>query len=392
MENRVIDCIAKENYIHYQQCVQENLYKLQNKKTVIFGAGIIGMQFSYILEMNKITSYLFCDNDSTKWGNKINNQDIISPEELDDKRDSYFVCLAMENYTECAKQLEEKGYCLGQNWIIIHNYSGNKLIHDFCDMRKEKVLVLGDCITSNVSILENKKNSLAELLMENEEVRVLGMNGLYMREFYMLLQMALSKNPFIKKVILMLDISILYEKYHLLPKNQHKDVMECLGNKLEYATEEMNEFFKEIDLRGGKNGDSYLVSPKRVGNVSKEEIENGRKLYMRINQMFTAREDTESVTYLEKILDICNEKEIEASVIVCPVNYELGEEYFHELFFERYGAICEMVECKVKRKKANYLDLSYLLPRSNFITIRSASEGIKEDGRRKMVKEIEKII
>lgn len=45
--------------------------------------------------------------------------------------DNYFVYLAMENYEECATQLEEMGFEMGIDWVNLTNCSERKLLDSF---------------------------------------------------------------------------------------------------------------------------------------------------------------------------------------------------------------------------------------------------------------------
>lgn len=390
-EERTIECIAKENYIRYQDSIRDNQHNFRNKTIVIFGAGIIGLQFSYLLESASFVDYLFCDNDKEKQGTKIRGHEVISALRLKDNKDQYYVFLAMERYKDCEKQLLEWGYEATKDWYNLKNVSEEQLINDFIGATQKEEIMFCDCVATNISIIENDKVSLRDLLMKESNVQVLGLNGLYMRSFYMLLQMLWNCNKKIKRVALLLDISIFYEKYPLFPKNQHEDLILKLKDISGLDNEEMMDYINTIESRANSNRNFYMVSPERTKLLSPEQIEQGRMMHMRLNQMFHLREETESVEYLRLFLEFCRLKGIQASVIVFPVNYQLGELYFRERFKVKYGAICDGIKKYVLAEEATWQDLSYLLPKEDFITIRSVGEGIRMQGRIKIANAVKRI-
>ena len=52
-------------------------------KLIIFGAGTLGKLTAQVLKINNIEVDFYCDSDARKHNKKINNKDIISPEDLD---------------------------------------------------------------------------------------------------------------------------------------------------------------------------------------------------------------------------------------------------------------------------------------------------------------------
>ena len=66
----LINTVSESNYISYKKCISEYICDHVGR-IVLFGAGIIGLQFLYTLlhEENKdIKDIVFCDNNENKWG------------------------------------------------------------------------------------------------------------------------------------------------------------------------------------------------------------------------------------------------------------------------------------------------------------------------------------
>ena len=77
---KVIECIAKENYDNFCNAIMKTEKLRIGKKVVVFGAGILGLQFANTLLSLGVDDFIFCDNDKNKWGRKICNTQILSPD------------------------------------------------------------------------------------------------------------------------------------------------------------------------------------------------------------------------------------------------------------------------------------------------------------------------
>lgn len=69
-----------------------------NKKLVIFGAGTDGRMTYDVLTKNGISVYAFCDNDETKWGNDFCGRTVLSPADVKEQGEDYFVVIASHNH------------------------------------------------------------------------------------------------------------------------------------------------------------------------------------------------------------------------------------------------------------------------------------------------------
>lgn len=83
------------------------LQKISDLRIIIFGAGDTGLSAYWYLK-NKRTTLMFCDNDPTKWGTKIEGIEVIPPSELPRHSFSY-VLIASARHKEIASQLREMG-------------------------------------------------------------------------------------------------------------------------------------------------------------------------------------------------------------------------------------------------------------------------------------------
>ncbi|MEH7384269.1 FkbM family methyltransferase [Bacillus sp. JJ1521] len=83
------------------------LLNKQQKPIILFGTGIIGkINLAYCKKYCKAEKILFCDNDSNKWGSKIDEINVISFEELVTKyRESYIIISTFQFRDEIYSQL-----------------------------------------------------------------------------------------------------------------------------------------------------------------------------------------------------------------------------------------------------------------------------------------------
>lgn len=385
---RVIECIAKENYDNFCNAIMETKMLRREKTIAIFGAGILGMQFANTLQSLEISNFVFCDNDINKWGRMISNAPIFSPSVIFQQSDTFFVYLAIEDYYECLKMLINNGYQLGYNLFNLTNCSELRLIEDYEQNFGAEVLILGDCTTTTISLNDEKKLSLKDLLYKKNEVKVMAMNGLYMRAFYNLFLLNLNDMHALRKVVVLLNLDIFGNKYHLLCKNQHEIVFEKMYKKFKGKNSEIADFINTMQERRKNTYIFNYVSPNRDENLSESKIEQGRRNHLKLNYLYELQEDNESMQYLGKMVEECIKRNILPCFVVMPVNWELGELYFKDDFYERYNKIRDVIcECIVSRK-GTVLDMSYQLTQDDFISLRSTNEGIKEDGRNKIAQAI----
>ncbi len=85
--------------------------RLQDKKLVCFGSGIDGITAKKIFG-NLVKRFIFCDNDSRKWGKQIENVDIIPPQQLWEsyQKSEFVILISSRNYrVPIQKQLLQMG-------------------------------------------------------------------------------------------------------------------------------------------------------------------------------------------------------------------------------------------------------------------------------------------
>lgn len=338
----------------------------------------MGIQLSYVLEKYGLNVYAFSDNDSKKWGKRWGDFPIVGPQQLVDI-DNIFIFLAMERFGDCKLQLEEMGYVHNNNLIVVAEGITNKYVEDFMNKSRAKTLVLGDCMLNVISLCEEEKESLFERFDRNADVKVLAKNGIYMRFYYHILQMSICKMKNLNKVLLMFSVDIFSNQYHLLPANQHKDVLDKICVISGENSSELSDFRREVEIRNKGNAINFSSPNRSIQN--KAMISQELKNHTMINYLYQIRKENESLQYLNKFIEVCHENDIECICILMPVNYELGLNIFSCDFIEKYERNKAEICACILKEKAFFCDLSYLLRKEHFMAIRSSNEGIFSRGR-----------
>lgn len=388
---KLIACVAKENYDNFLHAWFKTETHRKEKQTVIFGAGILGMQFYYTLICLGVKKILFCDNDQTKWGQKIEECLILSPWEIAGKSEKYFIFLAMEHYQSCVVQIEQMGYQPNSQYYNLTNCSEQRLLEDFGRDLDARTLILGDCTTSTICLEDETRESIGESLYQKGKTKVLAANGLYLRAFYHLFWMSMKQMKQLKRLVILLNLDIFGENYHLFPSNQHPEMMLHLLEQFGSNHPETSSFAEDVRHRAQNENIFQTLSPNRKSNLSEQKIAQGRRVHLQLNYMYRLNQNTESICYLDRMLADCARMGIKNIYILLPVNFEMGERYFGKKFYEKYNAIKDAVAQHNIDANGQLADFSYLLPDNDFIRLRSANEGLRENGRTKLVTQIQKL-
>lgn len=96
--------------------------KVLEKPIVIYGAGNAGLDcFCELFNRNIYVKY-FCDSSPEKWGIRLANKVVLSPEELYKMKDNVNIVIASMFFEDIQKDLMEKGitnlYCYKNHWRV----------------------------------------------------------------------------------------------------------------------------------------------------------------------------------------------------------------------------------------------------------------------------------
>ena len=100
----VLEGISKQNYIRYNNMIDNFFSRAVNKKIVVFGAGVMGQQFMSLLYIRGVRNAVFCDNNSDLWNTRIMDSNVIPIDVLRDINE-FEIYIAIENYEKIEHQL-----------------------------------------------------------------------------------------------------------------------------------------------------------------------------------------------------------------------------------------------------------------------------------------------
>lgn len=335
----------------------------------------------------------YADNNSRKWNIFINNHKVNSVEQVIKDIHKYYIIIAIENYEPVVKQLIDAGLEESIHFAKAVNFDQSNLISYFQRHRYRDTVILGDCMATTVSFDEDDKRSLKSLIsnyLGMENCVSLTLNGTYMRAYYSLLK-ELLVNQEVKQCILLLDISILAPKYHLLAKAQHVGLWKEICKYAEAVDREFYDFIMLAEKREKGNLVDFSV-PNREQLDSDQKILQNKRNHLLLNYAFQIATNGESIHYLKKIKNLCDGSSIDLKIVLLPVNFQQGKALAGDKFIDRLNnIICKLYEV-IESKEKQMLDLIFLLENSDFISIRSISEGMKVSGRVRTANEIIKFL
>ena len=102
----------REDYDAFCRWMEEHQGVLDKNRIAIWGAGIRGTEFSLFFQKRNFQNLFFVDSNAQKWGGKINEFLIVSPEELAQRmtQGNVRILVSAEDSREIEKQLKQQGY------------------------------------------------------------------------------------------------------------------------------------------------------------------------------------------------------------------------------------------------------------------------------------------
>ncbi|MCT4543312.1 MAG: hypothetical protein N4A63_07205 [Vallitalea sp.] len=381
-----VTAVSKVVYDCFNNAIKKIKENNQNKNIVVFGAGIRGTLFSMMLEEAGIKDFVFSDNNEKKCGGYINEYPIIPLDEVLINIENKVIFITVENGRAICSQLSKYGLVENKQFFLLDPNLYSHYIKEFKKNDKIDVLTLGDCGLTHISLLDNNKLNLDDLLREglsSYSCKVLGMHGMGMRAFYNILCAQLHMGIKLKYVIMLVNFDTFTGKQHYLPRSQHSELIKRIAEISKLDSKEMVEYVKITEERFN----SFHIEFASTSD-SKTNKSNTNALYMKMNYMYKLKPDNEGIVYLTKILDLVKEKNISPILFIPPVNYMRGEQYFGTEFYKAYDANCILLKQIIKKKGFDILDLSYTLLDCEFADVNSADECANYIGRQKICEEI----
>lgn len=379
------DIISKINYEMYSKIILSVLKEIKEseKKIVIFGAGIIGGQVSALLNRLNFFDYFFCDNNSEICNKKIDNHIVISTDELKQLLPNVYVFLAMERYEKCLKQLNDYGFELFKNLLIFKNYDETELIKNINCLKNVEEIYFGDCSLINISLNDTIKMSLAELIEEKFNRKVLALNGIYIRQIYNVILKLLSVDNSFKTFTFLFGMEVFNNYYHTIPSNQHLDFWTEIFNQSDLRIVE-KDFF---DMLKKRSYSKKVINKKNNLNTC-NNIAARQYINLRANYMLDIDPENENLQYISKICEFCNKNNVKIKFVFFPMNYETSNRLTNNRFSYIFEKNKNIIINKLSTFEVEILDLSNLLNENQFIIQDYVNKGIKYDGKITIIKKL----
>ncbi len=200
-------------------------------------------------------------------------------------------------------------------------------------------------------------------------------------------QSALNARP--EKFWLFVNFETLSEHHHLLPRVQHPDLAEMIQERSVGVGPDLREYIEAGRQRARNYKLEVQYSPRRtyVGEANDIEVQ---KEYAQKQLLNLISIEYEECLYLSKILDICNKNEIDAAMVIVPINYQEAEELLGEDFKRIYKENINILSYIGSKYQSKFWDMSKLLEKRFFEARNTLQDGVKREGRQKIVNMLRK--
>lgn len=384
----LFEATTREQEHSYEELRSQYLMYHSDRKLILFGCGQRGLSFGGWLRDRGI-DFSYTDNNEGMWASSINGKQVYPPNDILSCKD-YFIMITVNKPEEIRAQLQEAGWSGGKDFLEMADAFAKEITDAVQNEFTQCVLALGDCFLSSVSRFEAAPSVRA--LLEELDVKVLGLPNINMKEYYFLWKM-LERNREIQKVLLLLDVSTFSHQFGELPRAQHPALWTELcnaGQQIEGFAEFLDEEKRREHLQI-----SDLLKTNREEDLPESAIRRNKRMNMILNYLFSIKPEGTELEYFNRLLDSIACSGVSCLVVILPVNYEEGERLIDGHFAEKYEiprrAIINAVSARLC-PQIQVKDLSFLLPDEDFISIRNLNEGFRSNGRKKIVRELEHFI
>lgn len=391
MENKInfawpVTTMCKYDYLALRQFAEEHNDLLKSKQIVIFGSGIRGTSFSIQLSRMGYGGFIFTDNNQSKVGGVINGFPIISYEEIKKSCGQVVIIISVEGGFTIAEQLREDGFVENEDFFYIENNLYENYVRVFNDKMPCKTLIMGDCGLTDLSLTDTDFENVGEKLQRElgqDTTKVLAIHAMGMRAYYNVAQAHIRHVNKPDNIILMTNLETFTGKQNLLPRSQHAPLMRQLAEALEFKDGELTRYAELTQERFSNYEMDYFTSSDEAMNGM--SMEKNNKIVIKLNYMYRMNPENECVVYLRKFMAVCSENGIRLLLFIPPVNYQYATSLWGDKFTIRYEGNTDFLKKVAAEGSVPLLDLSYLLPSTQFADVSTIDETVNQEGRAKVV-------
>ncbi len=380
-----VTAINRDDLLAFQNWLSSWHNKNERKMVYVWGAGIRGTEFGIFLKKNNIFDFLFVDNNIVKQKGHIDGVAIVSPSTAvaNVKNKEAIILISTESDEGIIHQLQDEKLVYGQDFFTAKNLEYEHYVDEFMRRDKSKCVVMGDCLFSSISLLDNDYDNLADMMKKAlgyENCKVLYMHGMGLRSYYNIFRMLCHNIGFPQSLEIMINFETLTGRQHVLPRSQHNMLFHLLDDKLNYKDEEWIEYLNIVDERSQNIQIEMSHSSKRLTPEQERDMKN--RNYLRLNYMYKLDVQTEGLVYFRKLVDFSKQNNVEIIPFVPPVNYELGQKYFGEKFNDMYNSNLMVLKELIDGLDIELEDLSHVFTSNYFAEEDTTDESVNERGRR----------
>ena len=371
-------------YKHFLSKVDSLKDILNDKRIVIFGAGIRGCTLLKILEQWGYKNIIFCDNNPEKQGHLINQYEIIPLEDALRFEGSQRILVSPENSDSMRQQLKDAGLIEDKEWFSFDISVYDDYLSEYMRPVVDHMLVLGDCAFTHIALSDDNNDSLGDMLKTqygSNRCKVLAMHGIGLHAQYHIIRSLLERGEKPSLLFLLTVMEVLTPKAHLMPRTQHPVLIRNLVNTTRNPDLEFSAYADLAEERFNR------FQVESFASIDTDRGEASEKLFMKMNYLFKIREQAEGVVYLKKTIRMLNAKDIPIVLYVPPVNYMQGESFFGSDFKKQYTDNFTKLYSFLDNEQLGYTvaDASFLLHADEFAASNTIDETSNYTGRRKML-------
>ena len=355
---------------------------LKNKRIVVFGAGTRGSEMLFVLKSMGFSEIVFCDNNEEKQQGYIDDYPIYSLSSALEYTKPQMFLVPIENGREVCRQLTDKGLKENIDFLDLSFDLYDEYMKEFVRHTENNVVIFGDCAFSHISIYDEQKRSLADMVKEKygeRFVKILVMHGMGTRSFYHILNSLLQRGEKPRSVIVEVTPMMLAPKAYIMPRTQHPELIKRIHDAVPYSGAEMDNYVAITSERFNR------LQIETASSLDKNKAENISKLYMRMNYMHRINVSNERIVYLKKLIELMNSLSIPITLYIPPVNYIYGENILGEEFTSCYRQILNDLWQALGDLSYVVADASFLLNDIDFAIKENHDETANYEGRIKLL-------
>lgn len=377
-----VTILCKFDYKSLKECIEQNKDLFHAKKIIIFGAGIRGTVFSVLLEKFGFKNIIFTDNNESKIGGMINKYDIIAYNDiLSMKKEDCVVIISVENGYTIKKQLENDGFIENKNYFYIDTHLYDMFVEEYLRGDEIDTIIFGDCGVTDISMNDTNFTNLSDMLknkLDAQKTKVLAIHAMNMCAFYHVLNSYIKCKSKPKKIAIMANFETFTGKQHILPRSQHSILFKMLNN-INKDNDELRQYANLTKERFDNFKMDYFTTSTNEFNNNKQ-ITND-KIVLKMNYMYSLKEDNECIIYMKKIIELCKLENIKLLFFIPPANYMYAQQLFGDSFKHKYEQNVHVLTDIFDKTKTMWIDLSYVLTSSQFADLHTIDETANYEGR-----------